>query len=161
MLGLFSLLTPKNIIIPVALIAAASVSLYIWNSAKTIKDLREDIIALEVDKSRLTDAVKNQSATITYLRNQARLIEQEYRDTERAFADARRDADNLKKQLQASEVDDLSKQSSGASEIAINDTSTRLYRCFELLSGAPLNDSEKTAKNAQEFNYMCTWLFKP
>lgn len=161
MLGFLNLLTPRNIWIPAALILAATVSLYIWNANKTIKNLRSDIVSLELDKAQLKQAVDAQSATITYLKNQTRLIEQEYRDTERAFIEARRDAENLKKQLQASEVDDLSKQSSGASELAINDTTNKLYRCFELLSGAPLNDSEKAAKNSQEFNYMCTWLFKP
>lgn len=161
MLGLFSLLTPRNVMIPVALVVAATISLYIWNSHKTIQNLRQDIIALEVDKAQLTDAVNTQKATISFLKNQARLIEQEYRDTEQAFAEARRYAEDLKEQLQASEVDKLSKQSSGASEVTINGTTSKLYRCFELLSGAPLNDSEKTAKNSQEFNYMCTWLFKP
>lgn len=161
MLGLLSILQPRNVILPVALVVAAITALYIINAHRTINTLRSDITSLEIDKAQLVTAVNTQTDTITFLRTQARLIEQDYRDTEQAFADARRDAQNLKKQLLASEVDKLSKQSYSASEAIINATTTKINRCFELLSGAPLNEQETIATTSQEFNDICPWLFKP
>lgn len=159
MLGLFSLLTPKNIMLPIAAIAIAAGSLYVWNSQRIIKNLRDSVIQLEVTKSQLETSIKQQANTIDFLQNQSRLIEQEFRETERAFAETRRDAENLKEQLQAVEVDKLSIESPSAAEISINDTTAKFDRCFELLSGAPLNEIEKAATNGQELNSMCPWLF--
>ena len=159
MLGLFSLLTPKNIMLPIAAIAIAAGSLYVWNSQRTIKNLRADVVQLEVSKAQLESAIAQQANTIDFLQNQSRLIEQEFRETERAFAETRRDAENLKEQLQAVEVDKLSIESPSAAEISINDTTAKFDRCFELLSGAPLNETEKAAKTGQELNSMCPWIF--
>lgn len=159
MLGLLSFLRPQNILIPIILVAAAAASLYVWSMHRTIKSLKDEVVQLETNNAQLTSAVETQQATISFLKNQARLIEQEYRDTEQAFIEARRDAENLKKQLQAVDVDKLSTESPLASEAIINDTAANLYRCFELLSGAPLNEKEIAATNGQEFNYMCTWLY--
>jgi hypothetical protein len=161
MLGLLSILRPRNIILPVALVFAAAMMLYIVNTQRTINTLRSEVISLEVDKAQLVTAVNTQNNTITFLRTQAQLIEQEYRDTEQAFADARRDAQNLQKQLLAGEIDKLSKQSYATSEISINATTAKIYRCFELLSGAPLNEQETIATTNQQFNDICPWLFKP
>lgn len=160
-MGLLSFLIPKNIMLPIALIAAAAASLYIWSLNQNIKSLNTQIVALEADKIVLTSSLEAQQTTISFLKNQTKLLELAYRDTEQAFADARRDAEKLKKQIQAVDVDALSIQSTGASELAINTTTASLYRCFELLSGAPLNEKEMAAKNAQEFNTMCSWLYNP
>lgn len=159
MLGLLSVLTPKNIILPIAAIAIAAGSLYVWNSQRTIKNLREDIVQLEVSKAQLETAIVQQKNTIDFLQNQAKLIQQEFKETERAFAETRRDAENLKEQLQAVEVDKLSIESPSAAEISINDTTAKFDRCFELLSGAPLNETEKAATTGQELNAMCPWVF--
>lgn len=161
MLRLFSFLRPQNILIPIVLIAAAAASLYVWSMNRTIKSLQNEVVLLETNNAQLKSAVETQQATISFLKNQSKLIEQEYRDTEQAFIQARRDTDNLKKQLQAVDVDKLSTESPLASAAAINNTTATLYRCFELLSGAPLNEKEVAATNSQEFNYMCTWLYRP
>jgi len=159
MLAFLSLLTPKNIALPVAVIAIAAGSLYVWNSQRTIRALRADVVQLEVSKAQLQSALVEQKNTIDFLQNQARLIEREFRETENAFAQIRRDAEALKEELQASEVDKLSIESPSAAEISINTTNTNFDRCFELLSGAPLTEVEKEAKNGQELNPMCPWIF--
>jgi len=42
---------------------------------------------------------------------------------------------------------------------AVNRGTNNAGRCFELLSGAPLNDKEKEAKDAKTFNKECPWLW--
>ena len=44
-------------------------------------------------------------------------------------------------------------------ENAVNRGTNNAGRCFELLSGAPLNDKEKEAKDATTFNKECPWLW--
>lgn len=41
----------------------------------------------------------------------------------------------------------------------INNNTKSITRCFELLTGAPLNDFEKNAKSAIEFNSNCPWFY--
>lgn len=159
MFGFLSLLTPRNIMLPVAVVIAATASLYVWNSQRTIKNLRADIVTLEVTKSQLESAIVTQKNTIDFLQNQSKLIQQEFEETERAFAQTRRDAENLKEQLKTSELDKLSIASPSAAEISVNDTTVLFDRCFELLSGAPLNEQEKAAKTGAELNSMCPWIF--
>jgi cell division protein FtsB len=154
---MLSFLSPRNILLVIVLAMCA----YIVFLSNSIRVLKAEAEILTVNNSQLTLAVDTQQATISFLKNQAKLIEQDYRDAEQAFIQARRDADSLKKQLQVLDIDNLSKQSTNASEKSINDTTFHLYRCVELLSGAPLNEKELAAKNSQEFNYMCAWLYKP
>ena len=44
-------------------------------------------------------------------------------------------------------------------ERAVNRGSANASRCFELLSGAKLTDSEKEATNGEQFNKECPWLY--
>ena len=160
---MLSILQPKKILILSTLVFAVIVALciYAWTTTQTVKTLQANVIALEVDKAQLATAINTQNNTISFLRTQARLIELEFNNTEQAFAQATRDAENLKKQLLARELDTLSKQSYNASQDNINATTAMLNRCYELLSGAPINEQEKSATSSQEFNYMCPWLYKP
>jgi hypothetical protein len=43
----------------------------------------------------------------------------------------------------------------------INNASDKVGRCFELLSGAPLSDVERSAKDGKQFNSECPWLYSP
>jgi chromosome segregation ATPase len=159
MLGLLSFLAPRNVMIPVALIGAATLSLYIWNSNRTIQSLRTEIITLEVDKAQLTNAVNMQNATINYLENQARLVRQEFERAEAEVATTRINNEQLKNKLSELELDQQAVSAPIATEALINSTFNQLNRCFELVSGAPLNETEKAAKTAEQFNSECPWLF--
>ena len=44
-------------------------------------------------------------------------------------------------------------------ERAVNRGTANAGRCFELLSGATLTDSEKEAENGDKFNKECPWLY--
>ena len=43
----------------------------------------------------------------------------------------------------------------------INNASDKVGRCFEILSGAPLSDVERNAKDGKQFNSECPWLYSP
>lgn len=44
-------------------------------------------------------------------------------------------------------------------EKIINSASANAGRCFELLTGAPLNEKEKKATSSNAFNSECPWLY--
>lgn len=46
-------------------------------------------------------------------------------------------------------------------EAKVNRGSANAVRCLELASGAPLNEKEKNAKTAKEFNLECPALYNP
>jgi hypothetical protein len=43
----------------------------------------------------------------------------------------------------------------------INNASDKALRCFELLSGASLTNTEREATNGRQFNSECPWLYTP
>ena len=43
----------------------------------------------------------------------------------------------------------------------INNASDKVGRCFEIISGAPLSDVERNAKDGKQFNSECPWLYSP
>ena len=43
----------------------------------------------------------------------------------------------------------------------INNASDKVGRCFEILSGVPLSDVERNAKDGKQFNSECPWLYSP
>tara|TARA_B110000503_G_C7044953_1_gene369828 strand:+ start:81 stop:569 length:489 start_codon:yes stop_codon:yes gene_type:complete len=47
----------------------------------------------------------------------------------------------------------------GLVENVINKATDKVGRCFELLSGAQLTDSERNAENANAFNSECPWYY--
>ena len=65
----------------------------------------------------------------------------------------------LNSKINKIDLSTIAKQEPEIVKEAVNKATSDANRCFELISGSPLNEREQNAKTAQEFNPECTWLF--
>lgn len=147
MLPFLTLLKPKSWVLPIALIAASAVALYIVDKNRMIRNLQESNVSLNVTKAQLETANAAQKNTIDFLQKQAKMVEQKFKETQQLFIESKREADNIKKQLEVAYIDSLS---ADVAQTTINETSNAINRCYELLSGAPASE--------KEINSICPWI---
>jgi hypothetical protein len=156
MLKLFK--TPVYIIIGIILVAiTVSGVFYVKHNENVKEKLLAENASLLADVSTYKDALNLQTKTIDYLQEQQIKRAEEFLKIESTFAIINDEKQNLNDKLENS-----LKASSGnveATEVIVNQISNNINRCFELLSGAPLNEAERKAKNANEFNSECPWFY--
>jgi len=156
MLKLFK--TPVYIIIGIILVAiTVSGVFYVKHNENVKEKLLAENASLLADVSTYKDALNLQTKTIDYLQEQQIKRAEEFLKIESTFAIINDEKQNLNDKLENS-----LKTSSGnveATEVIVNQISNNINRCFELLSGAPLNEAERKAKNANEFNSECPWFY--
>jgi len=75
------------------------------------------------------------------------------------FAATRQQNNILSDKLAKHDLEILASQRPDSIERLINGGTSNAGRCFELLSGSPLTEKEKNAKNEKAFNNECPWLF--
>jgi hypothetical protein len=156
MLRLFK--TPVYVIIGIILVAiTVSGVFYVKHNENVKEKLLAENASLLADVLTYKDALNLQTKTIDYLQEQQIKRAEEFLKIESTFAIINDEKQNLNDKLENS-----LKTSSGnveATEVIVNQISNNINRCFELLSGAPLNEAERKAKNANEFNSECPWFY--
>lgn len=117
------------------------------------------IAALNQDKGTLSTAVDLQNETITDMEDSMRRINEQLVVINRELSDARIQNRELVDRLGRHEIGALARARPGLVERTINNATAQANRCFELLAGADLNERERNAQTAREFNSECPWLF--
>lgn len=158
-LGLLGLSPAKMIGIGVALALAAGVVFYVKHNESVKEQLLAENAQLQADISTYKSAVQTQNDTIAFLQEQQRKRAEDFLRIESRFSQIRNENQQLKDKLIDFERSMNAAANPQAAEIVVNDISDNLNRCFELMSGAPLTDIEKKAKNENEFNPECPWLY--
>lgn len=148
MFGLKTAITAGSIIIALLL----SFYWYYQNTQKSIARLTEEYFKLE-------QAVVESEKTVEQLQALTEAANRQLKKTNQALKNSRLQNAELVDRLNNQNLTDLGNAKPNLLEEALNDASNNLSRCFELLSGAELTEKEKTAKNAEQFNSECPWLF--
>lgn len=115
--------------------------------------------ALEGNNTALKGAVDQANETVSHLEATYERIQKDYEGLTQEFVVIRSQNNELRARLGRHELDALAAARPGLVETRINNATANALRCFELLTGAPLTDKEKGAKNEREFNSECPWLF--
>lgn len=123
------------------------------------KDSQKTIALLTENNQQLEYAVSTNEDTIASLESDFERINQELRQVNQRFADAREQNSVLSEKLSQHDIGVLGSQRPGLVENLVNQGSNNASRCFELLSGADLTEQEKRAQTGQEFNQECPWLW--
>lgn len=144
MLSVLSLLKPSSWVLPIALVAVSAVALYVVDKNRTIRNLQQANISLNVDNQQLQAINASQKNTIDFLQKQAKMVEQKFKETQQSFIESRQQADSIKKQLEIGSL------APSVAQTTINNTSNAINRCYELLSGAQAYE--------KEINSVCPWL---
>jgi hypothetical protein len=125
---------------------------YYTDTQKRMTILVENNIQLEV-------AVANNEQAIASLQADYAASQEETRRINQAYADIRRQNDRLASKLSDIDLGLLAAERPDSIERAINRGTINAGRCFEILSGSPLTETEQNATNGESFNKECPWLW--
>lgn len=120
---------------------------------------QETIAQLSRDNSRLLTVTTIQHDAIQLLEESTERMNQQLVTINRELSDTRQQNRQLVDRLARHDISALARARPGLVERTINNATEQANRCFELLSGAELNEREQNATTAREFNSECPFLF--
>ena len=133
---------------------------YYYNTTQArLEAFAERASALEVNNQRLVEINQTNLDTITELEQSYSEVRQNFDRVQSEFQQIREQNSELKERLGRHEIGALAAARPQLVENIINNASENALRCFELLSGAPLTESERNATNARQFNSECPFLW--
>lgn len=126
---------------------------------KQYKDMESKVIALSSQNQQLKDATAQQEEAMKTLQSDLQAANDEIRSVNEAFNRIRQQNNMLAGKLADIDLGVMAVRDADDIEFKVNRGTTNAGRCFELLSGAELNEQEKGAQNAKDFNRECPWLY--
>lgn len=122
-------------------------------------DTQERMAILQENNAKLETAVQLNEDTISSLQQDYAKASNELASLNEAYSSIRRQNQELADKLQQIDLTAAAIANAAGIERAVNRGTYNAGRCFELLSGAELNEKERTAENGIAFNKECPWLY--
>jgi hypothetical protein len=122
-------------------------------------DTQERMAIMQENNAKLEIAVQTSEAAISSLQKDIVAANTELKSVNEEFAAIRRQNQVLADKLSRHDLGVLGASKPGLVERTINRASDKAGRCFEILSGAELTESEKNATSGTTFNSECPWLW--
>jgi outer membrane murein-binding lipoprotein Lpp len=130
-----------------------------YGAYATWNHMQAKIEVLTANNAKLEGAVQTQKDAIGALEEDIKAANAEIQKVNKEMTRSRTRNKILAKKLERHDLGLLGAAKPALVERMINGGTANVGRCFELLSGAPLNDKEKEAENGKAFNKECPWLF--
>jgi hypothetical protein len=134
---------------------------YVGNLQSEVIRLTFDISTLESNILQLTQGIAEQQDTIASLIQDIELQANIIRDTNTQFQIARGQVDALRDRLSDHELGSLAYQKPKLVENIVNNATKNVGRCFEIATGSPLTEAEKSATLTSQTNNECPELANP
>lgn len=142
----------SGILLVVVLVMGGIGYWYYTDTQMRMAILQENNINLQVAVKTNEEALSSLQADYASAQNELNTINAEY-------ASIRRQNQLLADKLQRIDLTAAAIANPTGIEKAVNAGTENAGRCFELLSGAKLNDKERNAIDGVAFNKECPWLF--
>jgi len=84
---------------------------------------------------------------------------EQYTQLQESFSKIRSQNNQLKDRLGKHDLGALAAAKPALVGRVVNNASAKVNRCFEIVSGALLTETERNAKNGKSFNSECPWLY--
>ena len=121
--------------------------------------MKQTIVLLETQKAQLKDAVAQQEQAFAAMESSYNSMKTELAGINEAYTAIRRQNNLLADKLQEVDLTAAALMNPEKIEKAVNRGTLNAGRCFELLSGAELNEKERNAENGYAFNKECPWFY--
>jgi len=143
------------------LVTMMSGAMYFYYSTtqSRLATLIENNAVLESNNTQLYIANEENLQTIDQLQQSYEQVQQQFNELQSDFQVTRMQNNELRERLGRHELDALAAAKPQLVERVINNASENASRCFELLSGAPLNERERNATTTMQANSECPWFF--
>jgi chromosome segregation ATPase len=132
---------------------------YYSTTQRAIQKLTENNVVLQENNKTLSTANEQNLSTIDDLQTSYETVRQNYTQLQNQFQEIRSQNRELRERLSEHELDALAAAKPDLVERIVNNASEEAARCFELLSGAPLNEEEINAETPKQFNSECPFLY--
>jgi uncharacterized protein HemX len=132
-----------------------------------VTGLRADLAISKDNAQKLTDAVEQQEAAISQMRQEQQQIRDANNQLSTTIQLQNKDLTNLQDRFTqnvAGEKRDFGKTAAArpeALERAVNRGTQNALRCLEIASGSPLTEAEKAASKPSEINRECPAIANP
>ena len=137
----------------VVIIAMGGIGYWYYN------DTQARMAILQDNNAKLNIAVQTNEAALESLQEDYATAQNEISSLNDAYAAIRRQNQRLADKLEEIDLTAAAISNAESIERAVNAGTVNAGRCFELLSGAELNEKERNAKNGIAFNKECPWLY--
>ena len=141
------------IVMFVLLLGAGGIGYWYYN------DTQERLAILTSNNAKLNTAVELNEQTISSLEEDFAKASSELATLNEQYISIRRQNQALAEKLERIDLTAAAIANAEGIERAVNRGTLNAGRCFELLSGAELNEKERTAENDIAFNKECPWLY--
>jgi TolA-binding protein len=144
------------------LVALMSGAVYFYYSTTQtrIADLTTNNATLKTNIQTITDANIQNVKVVDELQNSYNTVQDNFSELQSQFQIARLQNNELKQRLSRHELGTLAAAKPVLVERTINNASANVQRCFELMSGAPINKKERDAQTEGQFNSECPWMWE-
>jgi septal ring factor EnvC (AmiA/AmiB activator) len=122
-------------------------------------DTQARMAILQDNNAKLNIAVQTNEAALESLQADYASAQNEISSLNAAYTAIRRQNQRLADKLEKIDLTAAAIANAEGIERAVNRGTENAGRCFELLSGAELNDKERNAENGIAFNKECPWLY--
>jgi len=143
----------------IALMSSAAYFYYSTTQAK-LASLIANNATLVSNNLTITNANNQNIQTIDDLQSEFQRVQEDFSRVQSEFQVSRLQNNELRERLGRHELDALAAAKPVLVERTINNASQNAMRCFELLSGAPLNKRELAATTERQFNSECPWMWE-
>ncbi len=117
------------------------------------------IMTLTENNAKLNTAVELNEEALSSLQTDYARVNTELSTLNEEYQAIRRQNRALADKLERIDLESAAVTNPDSIERAVNRGTENAGRCFELLSGAELNEKERTAENEIAFNKECPWLY--
>jgi regulator of replication initiation timing len=139
---------------------AGGVGYYYNTSQARLQAYAEVTATLQANNQRLHETNQQNLDTITELNRSFEQITENYNRVQSEFQLIRMQNHELRERLGRHELGSLAAARPELVERTINRATVNVLRCFEVMSGLPLNNRELSASTPREANAECPWLFE-
>lgn len=139
---------------------SGAVYYYYSTTQSRIEILTSENVAYQKDLQTAVSANEENVQTIDNLQLENQRVVEDFNRVNSEYQDIRVQNAQLRERLGEHELDALAYAKPVLVERIINNASDNALRCFEILTGSPLTDSEMQATSAKQFNPECPWLWK-
>lgn len=122
-------------------------------------DTQARMSILQENNAKLNTAIQISEQAVASLQENIQRANEQLKLVNQEFAAIRAQNNVLSEKLAKHDLAVLGAGKPGLVEKLVNRGSANAARCFELLSGSPLTDKEKEAKDGKSFNSECPWLW--
>jgi hypothetical protein len=136
-----------------AMLGMAGIGYWYYN------DTQARMSILQENNAKLNTAVQISEQAVASLQADIQRANEQLKAVNQEFAAIRAQNNVLSDKLAKHDLATLGAGKPGLVERLVNRGTANAGRCFELLSGAPLTDKEKEAKDGKSFNNECPWLW--